>query len=302
MRRQLVVAVGIAVAIMVGIGGIILGAQHGVFGARDRQLLNTAARAVEQQRPEDARAALEELIEVFPDSPLADDALLRLGELHAAQHAYVESSAMYTMLLERFPASALASQAQERLGHINVAILFSPTVTQADAVYEVLPGDTLVEIAEAHRTTVDLIKQANGITGDLIRPKQRLKIPQGEFEIVVDKSQKELLLKKDGRFLKTYPIATGRDDSTPEGAFKIVNRIPNPVWYKQGAIVPPDSEENILGTRWLGFDKAGYGIHGTVDAAPIKEQATAGCVRMRNDDVEELFAIVPVGTDVTIIN
>jgi lipoprotein-anchoring transpeptidase ErfK/SrfK len=74
------------------------------------------------------------------------------------------------------------------------------------------------------------------------------------------------------------------------------------VWYKQGAVVPPDSPENVLGTRWLGFDKPGYGIHGTVDAAPIAKQQSAGCVRMVNSDVEELFTVVPIGTEVTIVN
>jgi lipoprotein-anchoring transpeptidase ErfK/SrfK len=111
-----------------------------------------------------------------------------------------------------------------------------------------------------------------------------------------------LLLTQSGEFVKSYAVATGKDDSTPEGEFIITTRIPNPVWYTQGAVVPPDSQENVLGTRWLGFDKKGYGIHGTVDPNPISIQQTAGCVRMTNQDVEELFAIIPVGTKVTIVN
>ena len=67
-------------------------------------------------------------------------------------------------------------------------------------------------------------------------------------------------------------------------------------------MVPPDSPENILGTRWLGIDKQGYGLHGSVDPTSIGKQVTAGCVRMPNKDVEELFDIVPVGTDVMIVD
>ena len=67
-------------------------------------------------------------------------------------------------------------------------------------------------------------------------------------------------------------------------------------------MVPPDSPENILGTRWLGIDKQGYGLHGSVDPTSIGKQVTAGCVRMTNKDVEELFDIVPVGTDVMIVD
>ena len=118
----------------------------------------------------------------------------------------------------------------------------------------------------------------------------------------MDKSQNQLLLTEENQFIKTYPVATGKDNSTPVGTFKIVTRIPNPVWYKQGAVVPRDSVENILGTRWLGISKQGYGIHGSVDPSAIGKQVTAGCVRMSNSDVEELFDIVPVGTEVTIVD
>ncbi|MBM3248214.1 MAG: L,D-transpeptidase, partial [Candidatus Omnitrophica bacterium] len=57
-----------------------------------------------------------------------------------------------------------------------------------------------------------------------------------------------------------------------------------------------------LGTRWMGFDIPEYGIHGTTEPESIGKQATKGCVRMINKDVEELYSILPVGTEVTIID
>jgi lipoprotein-anchoring transpeptidase ErfK/SrfK len=74
------------------------------------------------------------------------------------------------------------------------------------------------------------------------------------------------------------------------------------VWYKDGAAVPPGSPENILGTRWMGLSKEGYGIHGTTEPGSLGKQATAGCVRMLNAEVEELYGILPEGTEVTIID
>ena len=56
----------------------------------------------------------------------------------------------------------------------------------------------------------------------------------------------------------------------------------------------------VLGTRWMGFDITGYGIHGTTEPDKIGQQVTAGCVRMRNEEVEELYTLIPVGTEVTI--
>jgi lipoprotein-anchoring transpeptidase ErfK/SrfK len=302
MRRQVIVGAAVGLAAVAGLGMAVIASQQGWFGGKDRRLLAAALRSAQQGRLEEAQTQLEDLIGTFPDSPWADDAMLKLGEVYEAQQNLVEARAMYRLLLERVPESSLISRTQERLGAVNISLLFSPIVTELDDVHQVKPGDTLGKIASAKGTTVDFLKRANGLTSDTIRPQQKLKVPKGRFSVVVDKSQKQLLLTEENQFIKSYPVAVGKDDSTPEGTFKIVNRIPNPVWYKQGAVVPQDSPENILGTRWLGFDRAGYGIHGSVDPAPITEQATAGCVRMTNSDVEELFTIVPIGTEVTIVN
>jgi hypothetical protein len=302
MRRQLIVGAAVAAAVIVGIGGLIIASQQGIFGGRARRLLARATHAEGQGNFPEAQAALEELVATFPDSPWADDALLKLGEVYETQQQLVEARAMYRMLLDRFPDSPLLSRTQGQLGRVNVELLFSPIVTEMDGVYEVKAGDTLGRIATANGTTVEYLKRSNDLKSDIIRPRQKLKVPKGQFSIVVDKSQNQLLLTENDEFIKSYVVATGKDNSTPVGTFKIVTRIPNPVWYTQGAVVPPESPENILGTRWLGIDKKGYGIHGSVDPGAMGQQVTAGCVRMTNGDVEELFDIVPLGTEVTIVD
>ena len=302
MRRRVVIGAALGVAVVGVIGLLVFASQQGLFGGKARWMLSQASQAAKQGRLADAQVQLEELIATFPDSPWTDDSLLKLGEVYEAQQLLVEARAMYRMLLEQFPDSPLMSRAQERLGNVNVALLFSPVMTELDTAHDVKSGDTLGRIASGYGTTVEFLKKANGLSSDVIRPGQKLKIPKGRFTIVVDKSQSRLLLTQSDQFIKSYLIATGRDNSTPEGTFKIVNKITNPVWYKQNAVVPAESPENILGTRWMGFDKKGYGIHGSVDTAPITQQNTAGCIRLTNGDVEELFAIVPLGTEVTVVN
>ncbi len=102
--------------------------------------------------------------------------------------------------------------------------------------------------------------------------------------------------------IKTYVVSTGKDNSTPAGTFKIVNKLDSPTWFKAGAVVPADDPQNILGTRWLGFDLPGYGIHGTTDPGSLGSQVTQGCVRMSNPDIEELYIIVPMGTEATVVD
>ena len=119
---------------------------------------------------------------------------------------------------------------------------------------------------------------------------------------MVDKSKNILTLKMDEEIFKIYRCSTGEGNSTPIGEFTIANKLMNPTWYKRGKVIPPDSPDNILGTRWMGFDMPEYGIHGTTELESIGSQVTAGCIRLLNEDVEELYKIVPVGTKVTIID
>ncbi len=304
MRRQWFVGVTVGLAIVLGLGLVVWASTQGFIGpyGKAKHLLISAERDVQQQQWPSAQAKLEQILTAYADSPFADQALLELGQAHQQQQHFVEARAAYRLLLERFPKSALLGEVQQQLGAVNVALLFSPTMTEADKPYEVKPGDTLGKIASAAHTTVELLRRANGFSKDVIRPGQKLKIPGGHFSVVVDKSQNQLLLTQDNQFFKLYPVATGKDNSTPVGAFKIIEKVPNPIWYKQGAVVPSGSAENILGTRWMGLSKQGYGIHGSTDPSGIGKQVTAGCVRMHNADVEELFEIVPRGTDVTIVD
>ncbi len=181
-------------------------------------------------------------------------------------------------------------------------VMLSPQPDAHSIVYEVKAKDNLTNISKKHNTTIDLIRKANNLPNDKLMPGMKLKIPNYKFSLVVDKSQNTLMLKGDEEVLKVYVVSTGVKNSTPVGVFKITDKLVNPTWYKAGAVVPYGSAENVLGTRWLGFTIKGYGIHGTTEPEKLGQQVTAGCVRMRNDEVEELFGIVPPGTEVTIVD
>ena len=72
-----------------------------------------------------------------------------------------------------------------------------------------------------------------------------------------------------GKPVKQYKVSTGKDNSTPTGTFRVNVKLRDPTWFKTGAIYAPGSPKNQLGTRWLGFDKPGYGIHGTTEPEKI---------------------------------
>jgi lipoprotein-anchoring transpeptidase ErfK/SrfK len=215
---------------------------------------------------------------------------------------FYEAKSLYQRLVAEHSNSPKVMNWQKKLEALNIELLFSPTPTPKSAIYEIKPGDTLTKIAKKFKTTIELIQKANGIEGDMIMPGEKIKVWTASFTISIDKSQNILILKSDEEIIKTYVVATGTNNSTPVGKFKIVNKLVNPTWFKAGAVVAPDSPENILGSRWMGINMVGYGIRGTTDPKSVGKQVTQGCVRMVNSEVEELYAIVPVGTEVIIVD
>jgi lipoprotein-anchoring transpeptidase ErfK/SrfK len=105
--------------------------------------------------------------------------------------------------------------------------------------------------------------------------------------------------------LAAYRVGLGKDGRTPRGSFTIEVKQENPVWWKDGQAIPFGDPENVLGTRWMGFEDrpgtSGYGIHGTTEPETIGLNRSMGCVRMRNEEVQELFDFVPRGTSVEIL-
>ena len=119
--------------------------------------------------------------------------------------------------------------------------------------------------------------------------------------ILVSIPDRKLAVLEDDQVVKIYRTAVGAPQSpSPSGSFTIVTQIPEPTWYTKGRVVPP-GKANPLGTRWIGLSKKGYGIHGTNVPSSIGRNASHGCIRMRNRDVEELFTMVGVGDAVELV-
>ena len=214
-----------------------------------------------------------------------------------------KATKLYQELIKQFPDFKQISDVEKRLWDVNIKILFSAIVTERDFTYKVEPGDTLGKIAARYSTTVDLIMRSNNLKNDLIRPGNRLKISAAIYNVIVDKSQNTLTLKQDDEILKVYTVATGKYNSTPTGTFKIVEKLIDPPWYKEGeGIIPADSPKNVLGSRWLGLSEPKYGIHGCASEKDLGSQVTDGCVRMADPEVQELFTILPRGTEVIIVD
>ncbi len=163
-------------------------------------------------------------------------------------------------------------------------------------------GEHLSGIAKKVRVPIDSLRRLNALRSDTIRVDQVLRYLPGAVRVHIDKSDYRLWLTVNDRFLLEKPVGLGKEGRTPTGEFSVDVKEKDPKWWRPGeAPIPAGDPRNILGTRWLGFAASdGLGIHGTDDPNSIGQQMSAGCVRLKNPDIELVFDFVPYRCQVVI--
>ena len=119
--------------------------------------------------------------------------------------------------------------------------------------------------------------------------------------IVVSLEDRKLALVEDGQVKKVYTVAVGKPSTpSPAGTFSIERRVKNPTYHHGDKTVLP-GPGNPVGTRWMGLNTHGYGIHGTNEPKSIGKAASHGCIRMAKADLEEFYELVAVGDTVELV-
>jgi murein L,D-transpeptidase YafK len=146
--------------------------------------------------------------------------------------------------------------------------------------------------------------------------------PVGIVYLEVDKSDYELKVYDEEGWYATYPVVFGNKDlndkymegdrRTPEGTFRILSKKPHQKWHKMLMLDYPTQEslDKFKARKAKGVIPAGakigggIAIHGTWphDDLVVDDFTnwTNGCVALKNEDLDELDAIVPIGTKVII--
>lgn len=233
-----------------------------------------------------------------PDLPGLDriQSLLDAEQLHEARALLFER-------LNGLPEGPGRLTTEAVLGDLNTRMVLNKIPMQEKVTHVVERGDTLGKLAQEYGTTKELIALSNGIERNLIRLGETLRIVNAPFSAVVNKTRNDMVVFLDGRFFKRYAVGTGTHSSTPEGDYVITLRIRHPVWYRpDGEEFPFGHPENLLGTHYLKLNTPGIGLHGTWEPDSVGSQSSAGCVRLQNEMIEELYNLLPEGTSVRIEN
>lgn len=160
---------------------------------------------------------------------------------------------------------------------------------EIDGIYDQETAESIIAYQEAMGLLVDGVVGPDTWNAIGISP-EYLEYFDSTYFIEIDLEQTTLTLKERGTIVSTYPVAVGKPETpTPTGFWKIIQKTPNP--------------GGDFGARWMRISVpwGGYGIHGTDEPESIGMAVSHGCVRMYNEDVIELYDIVPLGTAVEII-
>jgi LysM repeat protein len=222
----------------------------------------------------------------------AIDALLESGTPDADIEALRTLSKMY------WEQPAARSQLKERINSTSRRIYFQPQPHYMEA-HEVQPGDTLEAIARQYDVSWEYLARLNRVEAAKIRAGQKLKVIKGPFSAIVDLSDYELTLHCHGYFVYKFPVGIGQDGTTPVGTFHVQDKVVNPPYNGPEGAIAADDPANPIGERWISLGD-GYGIHGTIDPDSIGRSESRGCVRMQNKDVEIVYDLLTVGSEVVV--
>ena len=138
--------------------------------------------------------------------------------------------------------------------------------------------------------------------------------PMPSTRIVIYAGKRELLLISDDGSVIRYPIAVPKKGKEWYGETSISGKYVDPDWTPPTSVradhpelpdlIPGGSPRNPMGSRAITLDQYQVAIHGTTAKMrqSIGSAASYGCIRMRNEDVIDLFERVDVGTPVYMYN
>jgi L,D-transpeptidase ErfK/SrfK len=207
----------------------------------------------------------------------------------------------------------------------------APQVFGIDEHVEATHEDTLVDIARRYSIGYEEIIRVNpgidpwlpGAGTKVLVPGRRILPPGPREGIVVNLPEHRLYYfpkpkKGEKPVVITYPVSVGKMDwQTPLGATRIVSKQKNPSWHPPESVRKEHAErgeplpkvvkagpDNPLGNyaMRLAIPTGAYLIHGTNNPLAVGMAITHGCIRMYPEDIEALFPLVPVGTQVHLIN
>ncbi len=249
----------------------------------------------------------------------AGDALVEQAELDPAQAVplLLQASAELAAATSTSRIEVLADRLDPLARRIHLGGWNVPRRGEIGFAIRVLAaGDSLSRIAARAGTPAELLVRLNpGVDPRRLPVGQRLTVLDAKstpLRIECYLKIHRLLVWRGPLLVMACPVGTGTPTTpTPTGSTTITVRVKNPEWRdpRTGKVHPPGSPGNLLGGYWLGFDARpdgrfrSIGCHGWTGEDPehwLDQASSLGCLRMRQQDIADLYDLIRPGTPVVI--
>lgn len=237
--------------------------------------------------------------------------LVREGKLDKARDILVRA-------LLTAPISPVTRELRDLLGEVNTRIFFSKEPSPRKTEYTVKRGDALASIARKLKSSTEAILRVNELDSTLIRPGEKLLVPQLDFTITIDLPRQRVVVHDSRGFFTQYPIASTELPPTREST--IQTKVVAKSFWENGKPVPPSKTLQKEGIPRINLGHPGYVLYGVdensdTDTSEIAVEADdkegtpnspdanrpSQGIAMLKDDITEIELLIRKGTPVTII-
>jgi LysM repeat protein len=197
--------------------------------------------------------------------------LVREGKSNEARDILVKA-----LVVE--PKSPVARDLRDLLGNINAQIFFSKDPSPHKTEYTVQQGDALSSIARKLDSSPEAIIRINNLDSTLIRPGEKLLVPQLDFKITIDLPNNRLVMHDSGGFFTQYPIISVR--LPPTRRSEIDTQVGTKSLWADGKPVQAAGGTQNKGTARIDLGHPGYVLYGVGE----QRQASTSEIAVSTDD------------------
>ena len=216
------------------------------------------------------------------------------------------------------PHSPVTRELRDLLGDINTRIFFSKEPSRRKIDYTVKQGDALLSIARRLKSSAEAIIHVNELDSTLIRPGEKLLVPQLDFTITIDFPRDRVIVHDSHGFFTQYPIMSA--EVPPTRQITIQTKVVAKSFWENGKPVKPSNGSKEEGTPRIDLGRTGYVLYGVEennDASTSEVAVEADDkdatqesrdpnrppqgIAMLKEDIAEIELLIRKGTPVTII-
>ncbi len=217
------------------------------------------------------------------------------------------------------PHSPVTRELRDLLGEINTRLFFEKESSPRKTDYTVSRGDALSSIARKLKSSTDAIMRINALDSSMIRPGDKLVVPQLDFTITIDLPRERVVVHDGHGFFTQYPIASV--DLPRTRAARLETKVTAKSFWENGQPVAHSRNQATReGSPWISLARRGYVLYGVEEGSensageieigdnPQEVSAEADDtnrppqgIAMLKPDIEQLEVLIRRGTPVTII-